>query len=229
MMNLKNLGLGLLVSFLVGCSSKPPDCASAEAMDTASKLVKQSTGEALAFFLSDPNNIYERGQLDKLRADASQFAAAVKLNAANIVQNAYDSGARKFSCSAKFTAASSTGRAYSREQPYSVQSTADGPATYVLRIEEMEGLVAPLRQEFIESIANVQLRIRQAGGPTAAPQVDSACVKSKLAVAERELKARLDKLSEEAEAQGQMFKGMSPVQEEEWQEKNLLKARQECQ
>lgn len=228
MMKSKYLVFGLLMATLAACSGKPPDCASAEAMDTATRLVKQSTGETLALFLSDPQSLYEPEPLEKMRADAIRFAVALKLNASQIVQNGYDSGARKYSCSAKFTAVSATGRVYSREHAYSVQSTADGAKAYVLRIEELEGLIASLKQEFVEANANVQLRFRQAGSPAAAQQGDSACVKGKMTAAQSELKARLAKLSEEAEAQGHMFKGMSPIQEEEWEETNLLKARQEC-
>lgn len=222
-------GAMLALALLAGCGSKPPDCPSPEALSVAQSVMADGFTSAAIKAYSDPTNVFEPADIAKQRTEIISYAKALKVSIGSVVQNGYDADARKFTCSGKLAVSTPTGETFSRDTDYSIQATADGKGTFVLQVGQPAPFVSSLLQDFAQLLSNknIKARFRQGasrGGTSSA----GACVDAKMAAAKRELDAKLDIEMNEAEAKGYLFKGLSPVQEEEWQEKNLHKARHEC-
>jgi hypothetical protein len=219
----------LAMALLAGCGSKPPDCPSPEALSVAQSAMADGFTSATSEVYSDPANVFEPADIAKVRSEIASYAKALKVSIGNVVQNGYDANARRFTCSGKLAIATPTGKNFSRDTDYSIQATADGKGTFVLQVAQPTPFISSLQQDFAQLLSDKNIKVHFRQGPSQGGTSSAgACVDAKMAAAKRELDARLDIEMKEAEAKGYLFKGLSPVQEDEWQEKNLQKARQEC-
>jgi hypothetical protein len=212
----------LIVAFMSGCSSKPPECASPEALAVVQSLFVDEVASAtrqLSMEAIDP--------AADVPAEGAAYSKALKVRIENIVKNGYDGDAHKFTCSGKLAISTPTGHEFSRNTDYSIQATADGKGNFVVKVSDSLPFLSSLEKDFSELLVD-KFIARRSGQPLASAAGSNQCVEAKMAAARRELDEKLDQAFKEAEKDGSTFKGLSPVQEEEWQQKSLQKAKAEC-
>lgn len=224
----------LLLVLLAGCSSKPPACDSPQASAVAQTIFADEFSRIATASYSDNSDTFEPSDVSRIKTEIDSYAKGLKVGISQAVQNGYDSDARKFSCAGQLTVTAPRGSTFARSTEYSVQATADGMDTFIVKVVAADPFVQSLRQDFAKLLTakNIDLRYRGAIAKLAELAAESApanaCVDQKMVAAKAELSQRMGQLEKEAEAKGEPFRGLSPVQEEEWQAKSLQNAQQEC-
>lgn len=147
-----------IATLLTGCSDKPPECATQEALKGVETTMVNGFVEVVTQMYSDPSNVHEPADVAKVASEIPVFAKSVKVNVTSVVQNGYDQGARKFNCSGKLTITTPAGQSLSRDTNYAIQATADGKNAFVVQVSEPTPFIYALEQEFTRSKSQFRLR-----------------------------------------------------------------------
>ena len=142
----------------MGCSDKPPECAAQQALTVVQTVMVDGFVEVVTQMYSDPHNVHEPADVAKVRSEIPVYAKGVKVNVTSIVQNGYDTGARKFSCSGKLTITTPAGATFSRDTNYSIQASADGKSAFIVKVSQPAPVIDALEQEFTKSRSQFRLR-----------------------------------------------------------------------
>jgi hypothetical protein len=155
-----------LLMMLVGCGETPPDCADAQTIGLATRIVQDEVRSTFgAEIKKQPEDV--RSQLTSL-LDA--YASRLKASIVNIVSNGYNSDAKRFTCEGKLTVSSVTGKEFSEQTPYTTQKTQDKESTFVVRIDKFETVQQALDQDFLSYVdAEMSKKAAQQQSSNAAP------------------------------------------------------------
>lgn len=223
-MNIKSLtsvfGLVLCAS-MVACSDRTPDCTNPEVLGRISADLPNKVVNGISSNIDRAGN-WNRPGADRLRSQLDSFGKSIKVQLKNITSDGFDANARIHRCSADFEVVSVGRQPGTVRIAYSVQGTADGKDFILRTSNDYQFLLGMLSGAFDE------YTVKNSPPQSDSPQA-SACIESKMAEAKRELDAAMDIEAKKAEKEGYTFRGQSPVQEEEWKERNLQKATQACQ
>ncbi|MGJ7610665.1 MULTISPECIES: hypothetical protein [unclassified Variovorax] len=230
------LALTASLFLLVGCSSKPPDCASQQAASVARTILSDEFIKAATQAFSDPLEAIEPADVARMKSEIERYGQALKVDIHDVVQNGYDGDAHKFSCSGKLTITAPTSSTFARGTDYSIQSTADGKDTFVVKVAGVDPFVDSLEHDFQSFVTanKIPYRYRQSpvrdnvAAPPAPAVAPNACIEAKLTQAHKAFDALQEDRMQEAERDNHEFRPLSPVEEEEWQDKALQEARQTC-
>lgn len=204
--------LSLLV---VGCESKPPDCADPKTVSTAKALVKESFVGQISRKFNNPQTEPDRIESARAIAEVRKYAEGISTEVSAVVTDGYSREARKHSCKGTFQVKTPNGNVFTmKDATFTVQGTAGDKDQFLVEVAQGGELIDALDGDFFQAYS--------------AKYLHSPCVDTKLAAAKKELDAELVRLSDEAQAKGELFKGLSPVQEEEWQRGQLAKAEAAC-
>lgn len=205
----------VLSALVIGCADKPPGCGDAKVTDQISAAIPRDAVELISNNIKTAGN-WKRPGAEQLRTDLDTFGKSIRVQVKSIASEGFDSAAKKHSCTAELQISTANGSTESHRMAYTVQGTVDGQ-DFLLNMSGYTFMLSSMAGGF----DIYQMRV-SAKAPA------STCVDAKMASAKRELDEALSREAKEAETKGDLFKGLSPVQEEEWQEKTLQKARREC-
>jgi hypothetical protein len=204
-----------LAALVAGCADKPPGCGDAQVLDRISAAIPRDAVNVISNNIEAAGN-WKRPGAEQLRTQLDTFGKSIKVQVNSIASDGFDSAAKRHSCTAEVQVSTADGSTESRRMAYTVQGVVDGK-DFLLNLSGYEFVLGSVAGAF----NNYQMR-------ESAKTPANSCVEAKVASAKQELDEALRREAKEAEAKGDLFKGLSPVQEEEWQEKTLQKAQREC-
>jgi hypothetical protein len=168
-----------------------------------------------------------QGPLAKqLRVQLDAFGKSIKVELATITTDGYDAAAKKHSCSADLTVSMEGTPVQIKRMPYSIQGTSDGK-DFVLSVPQYGLILSGVAGAFDDYTVNAERSVAAAAAPVQSSSA-AACIDAKMAAFRGKLKQDMSEEAREAEAKGYLFKGLSPPAMEEWEEKHMTQARQEC-
>ncbi|WP_395060119.1 hypothetical protein [Polaromonas sp.] len=205
----------LFTALVTGCADKPPGCGDVQVTDRISAAIPRDAVELISNNIRAAGN-WKRPGAEKLRTELDTFGKSIKVQVKSIASEGFDPSAKKHSCTADVQITTANGSTESHRMAYTVQGTVDGK-DFLLNLSGYSFMLSSMAGGF----DIYQMR-------TSAKAPASSCVEAKMAIARKEIDEVLSRMLKAAEAKGEEYRGLNPVQEEEWQEKSLLKARQEC-
>jgi hypothetical protein len=205
----------LVIALVTGCADKPPGCADAQVLDRISAAIPRDAVELISNNINAAGN-WKRPGAEQLRTQVEAFGKSIKVQVQSITSEGFDSSAKKHSCTAEVQIRTANGSTESHRMAYTVQGTVDGK-DFLLNMSGYGFMLSSMAGGF-----DIYQMRASAKGPA------SNCVEAKMTIARKEMDEVLSRMMKAAEANGEEYRGLNPVQEEEWHEKSLLKARQEC-
>lgn len=205
----------LVIALVTGCADKPPGCGDSQVTDRISAAIPRDAVELISNNIRAAGN-WKRPGAERLRAELDAFGESIKVQVKRIASEGFDSSARKHSCTADVHITTANGSTETHRMAYTVQGMVDGK-DFLLNLSGYEFVLGSMAGGF----NNYQMRA-SAKAPT------NSCVEAKMVIAKKEMDQVLDRMMKVAEANKEEYRGLNPVQEQEWEEKSLRKARQEC-
>jgi hypothetical protein len=218
--------VGLSVALLTGCAPKPPNCDDPQIADRLRQSVPRD-GLKVIQVNFDAAGAWQKPGADKLRTQLDAFIKTIKVDLATITTEGYDSAAKKHSCTADVTVTMDGAPVQIKRLAYSIQGTSDGK-DFVLNVPQFDLILGEVLGSFNELTVKAERAAAAAAPAPVQSSSASGCVDAKMAQFRQKLKLDMSEEAKDAEAKGELFKGLSPPAMEEWEEKHMAQARQEC-
>ena len=229
MKTIATAALGAIL-LLQGCDNPPPGCGEAKALEAMKGGIQREVSKALQSEYDDPLGLYNPDDTRKVLQLAGEYASAISVTADQVTSDGYDKGAKKHTCRAKLTVSLPTSLRLTGDKAFTVQSLTGKDGEFVVLLDGAQHIVQAARRDFPEYFIGkgVQLRIRQSGIQQPAASAENGCVETRMRWARIEQERQLHKLTEAAAIKGEPFRGLSPVQEEEWEQRTRADLQRIC-
>jgi hypothetical protein len=161
--------------------------------------------ETIEQHTSGPLNLLADDQ--RVKQFGIQYRQGLKIAIEGVVQNGYDSNARKYSCEGKLTVSTLRGQVYSIVTSYESQALAEGNGKFLVRVAEGTRMAEAVGQDFVEYVAS-----KTGGGRTvaevgtSAPSSREQCIEQRATEVERQINARDEARATEAAKTNAFFK-----------------------
>lgn len=141
----------LVVTLLAACSSKPPGCADEQTVNLAKTIVLETWKKSMPWQV-----------MDVTTPEVAQYNDGLKVEIRNIASDGYNADARKYSCTGSFVVTTMNSMAFTVQQNFTSQATADGNGKFVVQIADMDSLVQSLKADLFRFIGTLNGKRDQA-------------------------------------------------------------------
>lgn len=217
-------GIGLLLSTLIGCGQKPPNCVDPQLGPLAKSILVDDQMKELIRLVESRTPLSAQENMVGYKKRMADFTSAVQVSMKDIVSNGYDSEARRYSCAAEFVLVFPTAQKASARRDFYVQGTAEKDGKFLLSIN---GIDAFTKAVVVESQTYEIQKLTQEEKNRAAPK-PSSCVQERVAAWRKTWDDRQHALMDEAEREKREFRPMPIPQMEQEEEAATRKAENEC-
>jgi hypothetical protein len=218
--------IAIIAAVTSGCAPKPPGCDDPQIADRLRQSVPRD-GVKVIQVNFDAAGAWQKPGADKLRAQLDAFIKTIKVDLGTITTEGYDSAAKKHSCTADLTVTMDGAPVQIKRLAYSIQGTSDGK-DFVLNVPQYELILGEVLGSFNELTVKAERAAAAAAPAPVQSSSASGCVDAKMAQFRQKLNLDLSEDAKRADANGELFKGLSPPAMEEWEEKHMAQARREC-
>jgi uncharacterized protein YecT (DUF1311 family) len=163
-----------VLTALAGCSAKPPGCADQETLGVIRNIVTTSLHERFSAAAEDVQDTDQKARILNL---GDGFVTGLKVELVNVVNNGYDTNAKKFSCAAQLSAIPAlTGEGLKYTAAYTVQRTEDDKSKFLVEVERLKPFIKQLTERPFGLYVDAQAKAQEAVEPARAAVAEPAGV-----------------------------------------------------